>query len=440
MSLTAVVLATTSIATVVTAAIDGEWRPGELSAALVWAGVWVWHRAMRRSAATAPSRLADLTPELSALYGLVVGAVGATAALGALISEAFDVGATLVSSRPWLFAVLQSLVWFAIGALVWWWNWFRERAGRAPGAFASVLLVIVIGAAASATLYALGTVLDMLLRLLVGDGTAADILAPLGVTCATALVGGIVWAFHVRVLASRSNQTRGAARLVVSAIALIGAASGFGVIVNALLATVSPTLAGENSLTLLLAGISALIVSGPTWWFVWRPDRRTTPAQAADSARRVYLVVIFGVSAIAALITLLIIGYRLFEFALGSGSSAGGLIELIRVPLGVLSATVVVFAYHFAVWRRDRATAPKAAKRQIGRIILVTAGDAGGLVTQLRTATEAPVTVWAPADPAAVLTDADLASLLMMLQQISAARVLVVAEPGRGARVIPLVD
>src|SRR4029079_7064664 len=84
MSLTSLITATVSFATVANAGIDGEWRPGDLSAALVWSGVWVWHRHMRRSAATGPTRLRFLPVELSALYGLVVGAVGAGQVLASL--------------------------------------------------------------------------------------------------------------------------------------------------------------------------------------------------------------------------------------------------------------------------------------------------------------------------------------------------------------------
>ena len=46
---------------------------------------------------------------------------------------------------------------------------------------------------------------------------------------------------------------------------------------------------------------------------------RWTAEEAADPARRVYLVAVFGASAVVAIVTLLIIGYRLFEFALEAG-------------------------------------------------------------------------------------------------------------------------
>src|SRR4029079_3925417 len=84
MSLTSLITATVAFATVANAGIDGVWRPGDLSAALVWSCAWVWHRHMRSSAAPAPTRLRALPIELSALYGLVIGAVGAGQALASL--------------------------------------------------------------------------------------------------------------------------------------------------------------------------------------------------------------------------------------------------------------------------------------------------------------------------------------------------------------------
>jgi hypothetical protein len=431
------IVATSSVARVASAGIDGEWRPGELSAAIVWAGVWLWHRSMRRSTATAPTRLADLAIELAALYGLAVAASGAIACLGALISEALF-GQQVVASQQWLLPVLQALVWCAMGVLVWWWHWFREGAETAPGVFATVLLVIVIGAAAATTLFSLGTVLFSLLRVLLTTDSPTDALASLDTAIAAALIGGLVWVYHARVIATRSGPTRRAGRLVVSAIALIGAASGFGVIVNALLAVLSPTLIDDDPRTLLLGGVSALVVGAPAWWLAWRPDRRT-PEDAADPARRVYLVAVFGASAVVGLVTLLIIGYFTFESLL-DGRAGGGLIERIRVPLGLLSATAIVFAYHFAVWRRDRATAPKGQRRAIGRLILVTAGESAEQVARLRSATGAPVTVWTAADPAARMDEEDLPALLESLTTVSAPRVIVVARPGGEAQVVPLAD
>jgi len=441
MTVTALIVATVALASAAAAGIEGEWRPGELATGVVWLGVWVWHRHMRRSSATAPGRLADVPVQLSALYGLAVAASGAVAVIAVLIAEALvDVSLALVVSQHWVVTVLQALVWFVVGALVWWWHWFRERARDASGAFAAVLLVVVTGAAAAVTLFAIGTALFVALRLVFDSDPPAEILSPLDAAVAAGLIGAIVCAYHAGVLAGRSPAAQRAGRLVVSAVALIGAASGFGVVVNALLATFGDALVDEDPRTLLLGGVSALVVGAPAWWLAWRPARSVSAEEAADPARRVYLVAVFGASAIVAIVTMLIIGFRLFEFALDAGSAAG-LIERIRGPVGLLSATVVVFAYHFAIWRRDRVAASTVGPRQtIGRLILVTGGDADAIAGVLHAETGAAVSVWRSAVGGARLREDDLPALREALKGMTAARVLVIADAGGGAQVVPLAD
>src|SRR4029453_18068176 len=99
--------------------------------------------------------------------------------------------------------------------------------------------------------------------------------------------------------------TRRASALVMSGIGLVGAASGVGVILNATLATLVSPLAASDERALLLGGISALVVGGPVWWFSWKPTRKVEPTEIAATGRRVYLIAVFGVSGIVALIALL---------------------------------------------------------------------------------------------------------------------------------------
>lgn len=441
MSLTALITATVALGSAAAAGIDGVWRAGDAAAAVVWSAVWAWHRHMRRSTATGPTRLVHVPDALAAVYGLVVAVVGAIGAVATLISEALaGFVPVLATSSWWLVSVLQSLVWAAIGALVWWWHWERERAKAPSGTFATVVLVIVVGASAATTLVAAGAVLFVALRLVLDTDPVAEVVSALETAIPAALIGGIVWAYHARVLSVRSAEARRAGRLVLSAIALIGWASGFGVVVNALLATFGGTLVDDDPRTLLLGGISALVVGVPVWWLAWRPERPATAEEAAEPARRVYLVAVFGASAIVAIVTLLTIGYRVFAYALDPGA-LGGLVELIRAPLGLLSATAVVFAYHFAIWRRDVAASRSVVRRpRVGRVILVAGGDHDAVVERLRAETGAPVTVWRAADASARIAEGDLPAVIAALEGLAAPRVLVVADSAGGARVVPLAD
>ncbi|WP_242492428.1 DUF5671 domain-containing protein, partial [Agromyces binzhouensis] len=250
--------------------------------------------------------------------------------------------------------------------------------------------------------------------------------------------------------AAHSDGTRRAAVLVMSGLGLVGAASGIGVVVNALLAELSSPLASSGDRALLLGGLSAIVVGGPIWWLNWRPTRRPDPAEAVDVGRRVYLVAVFGASAVVAVITLLVVGYRVFEFVLDPGTGFA-LVDRIRAPLGLLVATALVFAYHFAVWRRDRAMISETGvspARRIGRIVLVASGDTEAAERAIAAATGARVVVWRRrradgdhedgADLEA--SGPDAAVVVAALEGVTADRVLVLVGPGDRVEAVPLAD
>ena len=228
----------------------------------------------------------------------------------------------------------------------------------------------------------------------------SEILEPLGAAMAAGAVGALVWAYHRAVSLGRAEATLQAAKLVTSGVALAAAATGIGVVVNSVLSIAATPLAGGGTRTLLLGGISALAVGGPLWWLTWKPGVPPEPTELGRRGRRVYLIAVFGLSAVVAVITLLVIGYRVFEFVLGD-VSGGSLVDRIRAPLGLLVATGLAAGYHFAVWRHDRALTAAAAparKRTVGKVILVTAGDPEPLARVAAEVTGASVTVWIKAD------------------------------------------
>jgi hypothetical protein len=248
----------------------------------------------------------------------------------------------------------------------------------------------------------------------------------------------------------RSGGTRRASLLVTSAVALAAAASGIGVIVSSLLgAAVSPLVGGAER-TLLLGGISSLLVGGPVWWLAWKPAKQPHSADAIPHGRRIYLIAFFGVSAVVALIALLVIAYRLFEFLLGE-VSGGSAIDRIRGPLGLLVAAGLVSGYHFALWRRDRAllaAAGPARRRSIDHVTLVAGSGAEAIAQGIAEATGgAKVTVWlrtddggaAQVEPSASPAAGESAGqVARALEGITARHVLVLVGPGARVDVIPL--
>lgn len=431
--------------------IGGRWSPDALGTGIAWLAVWAAHRWMWSHPRKSPLRLTNVPVVLGAAFGLIVAAAGGIQALATL----FDVALVPVQAwlgAPWWTTALQSVVWCAGGGIIWWWHWVHDRVRSLSGGFADVALVLtgVLGAGA-VTLGGAGVALYVGLRAAFDASDPwPELLAPLGMAIAAAGVGAIVWLYHRRIARLRSEATATATRLVEAGLGLIGAASGIGVIVNALLASLTATLAGTDERTLLLGGIAALVVGAPVWWAAWfggRAGDGLGGADAGHAGRRVYLVAVFGVSALVAIIALLVVGYRIFSFTLDGGS--GGLVEHIRAPFGLLLATALVAAYHFAVWRRDRAAvAASAPVRTIDRVILVASGDAGELARAVEAATGASVTRWVRADAVPVSPAPGAArptaagtvdAVTAALEGVTAHRVLVLVGPA-GVEAVPLAE
>ncbi len=445
LSTVALITAGTTLLTCAAALVRGDWQPGSLATGLVWAGVWAWHRWMSRHHTRSPLRLVTGAPVLGSVFGLVIGAGGLVTALGSLGDAAIDGFApSAFVGDPWWYLTVQATIWFGGGVVIWWWHWFVDGARTLRGGLADVSLVVTgVAGATILTLTGAGIALFTLLELAFDRSPpTTQILDPLGSALAATAVGALVWQYHRGQVPAHTDQTRLAVGVVTSGIGLVAAASGLGVIVNSILAAVTVTLAGSDTRSLLLGGISALIVGGPVWWVAWKPARPVDAAQIGATGRRVYLILVFGLSAVVAIITLLVIGYRIFEFALGDVTGQS-LVDRIRAPLGLLVATGLAAGYHFTVWNRDRSLimATPGRERPIGRVILVAGAGPEPLVRAIDEATGAGVTVWQRVSVDDDTADGPTAEQVAeALRGVTGNRVLVVTGPGARIDVIRLRD
>jgi hypothetical protein len=439
LSTVALITSTTSLFSWAAGGIVNGWQPYGLAVGVVWGLVWVWHYWMWRHPRKGPTRLQGAADAIASIVGLIYAAGGVAFAVGTLVDSAVDsiLGTVVISDPVWQL-VLQSLVWAIGGGLLWWWHWFRVGVRTQSFGFSNVLLVFVAGIASIAA-FAVGMTLTLsvILELVTGSPQPIAVtLEPLGVSLATAAVGALVVIYHAPVITKRSTSVRSATRLASAGVSLAVAATGVGVTVNALLASSSSAIIAGDIRNLLLGGLSALVVGGVLWWATWSPRRASTPERVTTPGRRAYLVVIFGLSALVALITLLGIGFQLFSFLLDGGSGET-FIERSRQALGLLTATVLVASYHFAIWRNDRVSdvAPENVRR-IDRVTLVTSIDSAELVDAVRSATGARVTALLRAD--ALKGEADVAAIVAALDGVEIRSVLVIAGARGKVEVIPL--
>lgn len=438
MSTLALVIAVWFLLTTLSNLVSGEWDPPAFASGVVWAGVWVWHSRMAHHSSKAPTRLVAGARILGYAFGIVVAAVG-TIQFATLLVDLVLAPSTSASSvgYAWWTTLLQAAVWAIGGVFVWWLHWVLDNGARLRTGFATVMLVLVTGlVAVGLTLTGIATALYVALRLVFErDLPVAEIVDPLGAALGAASVGAVLWAYYRLQLRAASPAARLGARLVSSGVALAAAATGVGIVINAILSAVVWPLAESDSRGLLFAGLSVLVVGGPVWWLIWRPLSPVTVELAREAGRRVYLITVFGISALVAIITLLIIGFQVFDFAL-SGASGGTLLERIGASFGLLFATSLVGVYHFSVWRSDRKLVPTEGARQqtISRVVLVAGADHDSAVRAIREATGAAVTVWTRTDESTVVAQAQIAAAL---DGVTGTRVLVVAG-AKGVQVIPL--
>lgn len=430
---------------------QSQWA-SPLANGLVWAGIWAWHRWMWKHPDKPSLHLEDVRIIIGSVFGLLVGAGAAVIALSGLLDVAIRGYPLTVTVEPWWYSVVRPLVWAAGGTIVWWWHWFKEGGRRFQTGLVDVAIIGVgIFAAGILALGGCGVILFVLLRLAFDrEDPLSEVLEPLAPAVAAAAVGALVWRYHRVASINRSGKAGRASQLVTSAVALAAAASGIGVIVSSLLAAAVSPLAGGSTRTVLLGGISSLLVGGPAWWIAWKPTRQPRTAGAIPHGRRVYLIAFFGVSAVVALVTLLVTAYRLFEFLLGN-VSGGSLIDRIRGPLGLLVAAGLVAGYHFALWRRDRillAAVLPTRKRTIDQVTLVTGFHQDALALGIAEATGgAKVTTWRRADHGAGTQEAPgalpaaeetIGQVAKAMEGVTARHVLVVLGPRSRIDVIPL--
>lgn len=384
----------------VTAVVHGSWRPGPLVQVVVWLAIWWLHRRWA-AVSTAPGQL-GLERMLGAFISLVAAAAGLIMLLGHALRELL--GLTGDSLVPATVPQLLEGAVLLVGAGVFWAvYWLRDlaRAPRGTGWYVLVLLVGV-GAALVSAITAASLLLWTLLVWWVGDPGPVDarehlLAAP--TQLATIVVGLLVWWYHQEVLAARRSAPRVEVRRVyeylMSAIGLAAAAAGVVMVLVTLveaLAAGADLVVGGSAVNALLGALVLLVVGLPLWWWHWRLAQRARAedpvVEVGSPTRRFYLLVLFGLMGVAAVIALLTLVYLVLEDVL-AGQTGAETVRRVRFALGVLVTTSLLSAYHWTVFRVDRAVQPQVVARppapatDPGRWVLLVGVDDGQVAEEL---------------------------------------------------------
>lgn len=378
---------------------------GRLTWASVWAGAvldplatlavaspfWLYYlRVARADRAAAPEVGAGATLRRWCVYslsgvGLLLALFSAAALLRALW-EAAVVPAGAVSGAAWLTVAVPSAIGGLVAGLALWtaaWTASNAAVDRPdapePEAYSvlrKVYLYLVLALAVAWTVWSLGRVLYEGLRaVLIPERLAGGwgaMAYDLGGPGAAALVFGLAWGYHARVVqreAARVPERRRQATIrwfyaYLAALIGLGALTvGLGGALATLVdLVVQPTAARpthwwEERLSLFATLVA---VSLPLWATYWRRLQREAREPLARDAlvRRIYLFVVFGLAVLALLASGAFTLYQGMRRALGDPWSPGVTSDLATAVSAALIAAIFLL-YHARVYRA--APAPSTA-------------------------------------------------------------------------------
>jgi hypothetical protein len=202
------------------------------------------------------------------------------------------------------------------------------------------------------------------------------------------------------------------------------------------LAPSGDVIAGESEVNLLIGAITFLAVGAPIWWRVWsriQHLRMADPdAELRSPSRRAYLMLLFGVGGVTALISLLTAVFSIVEDAL-DGNFGGDTFTDIAPALALVITTGAIAGYHWTVFKEDRQDEPAALRSALKEVILLgVIGD--DLAREIGSYLDVKVRVWDRLDaPAAEIA---VAEVLAELEQLPNERVMLIAEED-GYRIVP---
>jgi len=279
-------------------------------------------------------------------------------------------GNTLVTTGP--SELVRGTTLLAIAGIFWIAYWiFGERKGEESSLRSAYLLLIGIFAPLVAMLVGASVIFYQLLIWYFGDPKENSFWVHLSdIPAATGTLGAsaVAFAYHQLTLRLHHHEKRSevsriyeyllsAGGLVTSSIAVsIGLVS----IVESFTSKVQ--VLGSSAMNTALLALTLFLVGLPLWIFFWRRIgmrvQTSTDAELGSPTRRVYLILILGVSGIGAIAALLTMVVRLFEGIFNADLGAATFREL-AYPLSILLTTALVAIYHVNIFRHDRAQAPK---------------------------------------------------------------------------------
>ncbi len=422
---------------------DGAILGEDLGSALLWLVTLIFHYRMT-SRRLAPIR-AQLPFLLLSGISLVVSIVAIARIARGLMVEFLPFAETiLTTSGP--NEISRGLILGLIAIPTWYFYWLINQSHARPTQLWNIyLLIIGVGASLVAALVSTSIIFYDVLVWFFGDPNTNAAWAHFdGVPSAVgALVGTLIsFAYHSLILQGHHDAEEGEIgriyRYLLAAIGLVTAAVGAVTLVVSIVESFieENLLVGRSPQNALLLGLTLLAVGLPVWLAMWRQIGQLVASDATHEltsiSRKVYLFTIVGVSAIAAVASILTITVQIFQGIFG-GDLGGTSLREMSYAISILVVGLVAGIAHIQIIRHERTIV--APKEKTHKFLLLIGPADKALARELERSTGARVEFLESLDGLA--TEWDREKIATLLKNSKDAEIALIADSGQ-IRAIPI--
>ena len=410
-SLTALITSMTSGYGILLWALGNERFQGQqLSRFLIWGLIWIVHwQLIQATSREEESRAHYIIGSLIGLGVLSTGAANLVTSVARLIINNDDKVVLLQRTDP----SIKALILIVVGLPVWYQYWLRvgEHLKRELLWFSYVLLAGVAGGFI-ALIGSLSVALYDTLVWFFGD-TTSNLAAQHFNNSIGALGSGIVglgvWSYHARVLrgaeesqaisvsaTDKRGEMRRVYEYIISGISLIAAAAGLMMILVAVLESLTPSevVSTTSSTNTLLVAVTLILVGSPVWWFFWSRIEGHVAIDGQEQSsptRRIFLLMLFGVAAVASVISVLA-GVFLFLDDLLNSQLGSETLRQARFAIAILLSNAAIAWYHWSIYRHERTISVRKAKHE--RFVVLVGPRDPELAREVESEIEGKVQMW----------------------------------------------
>ena len=420
-----------------TARFDGQSLANAIVWTLIWVGLWILQSRI------IPADNLRIHYFVGSLIGYITSVVGLVGIIGAVVAQSAGMNAAnLVSLGS--HRIADAVVIALFGAIVWVQYWVRTASKtERDNLWLGYVLIAGVGSGLVMAVVAASTALYAIAVWFIGEPSSSKAIVHFAgspTALGTVIVGLMSWWYHKAQLPETGKRTE-VNRIydyIIAGIGLIASAVGLSMILIAILESLIGTtsIVGKSAANTFLAAGTLILVGAPVWLIYWRGIQAEVKADAASElaspTRRIYLFILFGIGGVAALISLLVGVYQLFNDIFANQLGTGTIRDM-RFALGVLVSTAIISAYHWEIYRHERDIDITFGGRKVS-VLLVGPRDQE-FITAVKEQTGAEITYWNRTDEVGITWPTD--RVVAAINEATNDQLLVVLE-STGLKVIPV--